>query len=407
MSENTIKNILYVENGIGYGGAIICLRHLVRNLDRSRFKPLVVTGRTSPQYREIAQEADWRYIQDRHIDVVGMRRKLEQLSWPQLIPGLTWLLNQLLARADDLLNFLPFFLRLLWLTWRFKADLIHANNEPLCNRAALLVGKILHIPAVCHVRGDQDGSRLMRYAYALPDHFISVSHWVAKSMQEKLHVLPEKISVIYDGIALDKLDLNADGNAFRHKYHISNDAFAVGLVGLLIPWKGQEIFLDAAKILRNKIPHLKMAVVGGTPDECRSYEAMLRQRVEQEQLEDIVIFTGHVTQMEQVYNGLNIVVSASTSPEPLGTVVIECMAMGRPLIGPNHGGAAEMMEHKKTGLLFTPKNALSLATEIENFFHDNQLQLQLGHNARLHALETFAVSCHTDKIQTLYDSILQ
>lgn len=407
MSGNTIKNILYVENGIGYGGAIICLRHLVRNLDRSRFKPLVVTGRTGPQYREIAQEADWQYIPDRHIDVVEMRRKLEQLSWPLRIPGLAWLLNQLLARADDLFNFLPFFLRLLWLAWRFKADLIHANNEPLCNRAALLAGKILRIPAVCHVRGNQDGSRLMQWAYTLPDHFISVSHWVAKSMQEKLHVPLEKISVIYDGIALEKLDLKADGNEFRKQHQIPSDAFAVGLVGLLIPWKGQALFLDAAKLLRDKIPGLKMAIVGGTPDECGPYETMLRRRVVQEQLEDIVIFTGHVAQMERVYNGLNIVVSASTSPEPLGTMVIECMAMGRPLIGPDHGGAAEMMEHNKTGLLFTPNDALSLATEIENFYCNSQLQLQLGHNARLHALETFAVSSHADKIQTLYNSILQ
>ena len=47
----TTKKILYVENGIGYGGAIICLRHLVRNLDRTRFTPMVITGRTSPQYQ--------------------------------------------------------------------------------------------------------------------------------------------------------------------------------------------------------------------------------------------------------------------------------------------------------------------------------------------------------------------
>jgi glycosyltransferase involved in cell wall biosynthesis len=406
VSKNPIKNILYVENGIGYGGAIICLRHLVRNLDRGRFKALVVTGRTSPQYREIAQEADWQYIRDRHVDVVGMRRKLEQSSWPKRIPGLTALLSQLLARADDLFNFLPFLFRLTWTAWRFKADLIHANNEPLCNRAALLAGKILRIPAVCHVRGDQEGSRLMQWAYALPDHFISVSHWVAKSMREKLHVPPEKISVVYDGIALEKLDLNADGDEFRRRHQIPGDAFAVGLVGLLIPWKGQEIFLDAATLLRDKIPKLKMVIVGGTPDECRSYEAMLRERIVQEQLGEVVVFTGHVSAMEQVYNGLNVVVSASTSPEPLGTVVIECMAMGRPLIGPNHGGAAEMMEHNKTGLLFTPKSAASLAAEIENFYRDGQLQLQLGHNARLHALETFSVGSHTAKIQTLYDNLL-
>jgi hypothetical protein len=66
MSPSVKKNILYVENGIGYGGAIICLRHLVRNLDRSRYTPLVVTGRTSPDYQDIANESQWQYIKDRH-----------------------------------------------------------------------------------------------------------------------------------------------------------------------------------------------------------------------------------------------------------------------------------------------------------------------------------------------------
>lgn len=167
------------------------MRHLVKNLDRDRYKPLVITGRTGPEYREIKQESLWRHIPDRHLDIVGVHRKLDPARWPDKIPGLRFLLNQVLARADDLFNFLPFFLQLLWTTWRFNADLIHVNNEPLCNRAALLVGKVLNIPTVCHVRGDQDGSRLMQWAFKLPDHFIPVSNWVAKNIQTKLKV-PEK-----------------------------------------------------------------------------------------------------------------------------------------------------------------------------------------------------------------------
>jgi glycosyltransferase involved in cell wall biosynthesis len=247
---------------------------------------------------------------------------------------------------------------------------------------------------------------MMACAYKMPTHFISVSQWIAKRMQAVLQVPSEKISVIYDGIALENLALLADGLEFRRRNHIPDDAYAVGLVGLLIPWKGQELFLDAAIILRNKIPNLKMLIVGGTPDECLAYEAMLRQRVSQEYLEDLIVFTGHVKAMEQVYNGLDVVVSASTSPEPLGTVVIEAMAMGRPLIGPRHGGAAEMMEHLKTGLLFTPNDAGDLAAEILRLYQHPTLALQLGQDARAHALQTFAIAHHTEQIQTLYHQLL-
>jgi glycosyltransferase involved in cell wall biosynthesis len=401
------KRILYVENGIGYGGAIICLRHLVRNLDRSKYIPIVVTGRTGPHYQEIAQEAIWKHIPDRHIDIVEAHRLLDPAKWPDQVPGLRFAINQLLARTDDLFNFLPFFIQLFWTAWRLKVNLIHANNEPLCNRAALLVGSLLKIPTVCHVRGDQDGSRLMKWAFSLPDRFISVSHWVSKSMQQKLQVASENIDVIYDGIELERLNLNADGAEFRKQYSIDKSDFAVGLIGLLIPWKGQELFLDAARLLRNKIPHLKMIIVGGTPNDCQAYEQMLRQRVVDEGLDDMIVFTGHMSKMETVYNGLDVVVSASTSPEPLGTVVIECMAMGRPLIGPNHGGAAEMIEHEKTGLLFTPREANSFAEQIERYYKNNELRLKLGNNARQHALKTFAIETHAEKVQAIYSRLIQ
>ena len=407
MPTNAPKKILYVENGIGYGGAIICLRHLVRNLDRARFTPMVVTGRTGPQYQEIANEAQWQHIPDRHIDIVGAHRKLDPIGWIDKVPGLRFIANQILARADDLFNFLPFFLHLLWTAWRFKADLIHANNEPLCNRAALLAAKVLRIPSVCHVRGDQDGSRLMAWAFSLPSHFTPVSHWVSKSIQDKLNVPEHKISVIYDGLELDGLDPNISGQPFRQQQQLNDDDFAVGLVGLLIPWKGQEIFLDAARILKEKIPSLKMLIIGGTPDDCFPYEKRLKQRVKQEGLESTVIFTGHVSDMPHVYSGLDVVVSASTSPEPLGTVVIESMAMGRPLIGPNHGGAAEMMTHKETGLLFEPNNATSLAANIEKFFTERKLRHSCSQAAREHALITFQVARHVEAISQVYADINQ
>lgn len=400
------KRIVFVENGIGYGGAIICLRHLVRNLNPGEFSAMVVTGRDGPSYREIADEAIWLHIPDRRIDIVGWRQRLAKIAAIQANPILRALCNQLLARADDLANFLPFFLALLWQTQRFKADLIHANNEPLCNRAALLVAKVLNIPAVCHVRGDQQGSKSMGWAYSLPDHFVSVSHWVAASMRTKLGVPAEKISVIYDGIALDQLDTLADGETFRRQFGIKSDQFVVGLIGLLIPWKGQHLFLDAAKRLQSRIPNLKMLIVGGTPDDCKAYEAELIGRIANESLSSTVSFTGHIGKMEPVYNGLDIIVSASISPEPLGTVVIEALAMGRPLIGPAHGGAAEMIEHEKTGLLFNPGDADSLAEQIYRIYADRQLGIRLGEQARESALARFSIQRHVAEVEAVYRALL-
>lgn len=395
--------ILYVENGIGYGGAIICLRHLVRNLDRTRFEPMIVTGRSGPQYREIASECQWKHFADRRVDLSSIRTLIERAPWIERIPGMCFLLNQLSARLDDVANFLPFFLRLLLTARQFRPALIHANNEPLCNRAAILAGKILGVPVICHVRGDPTGSsRMTRWLYRFPIHFIPVSRWVSEGIG-RLGVPEEKRTIVHDGIALENLDLNPDGRAFRQAYGIPENAFVVGLVGLLIPWKGQRLFVDVARALREEIPDLYMLIIGGTPDDCIDFELELKERVRDEGLSRIVVFTGHIDDMPSVYNALDVVVSASTSPEPLGTMVIECMAMGRPLVAPAHGGAVEMAENNKTALLFTPGDAVSLRECIRRLYDTPGLSSRLGKSARRKALDTFAVAAHVSRVQSVYE----
>lgn len=406
MDNRSSNRILYIENGIGYGGAIICLRHLVRNLNRKQYDPVVVTSRKGLQYEEIASEARWYHFSDRMVDLEDVRTRIEQSDYLNAHPVVNSIIKQMVARFDDLVNFLPFFLWLFAITLKTRPSLIHVNNEPLCNRAGILTGKLLRIPVVCHVRGNLDGSRMMKWLYGLPDHFIPVSNWVSAGIG-KLGVPKDKRTVVYDGIALDKLDLKADSSGFRTRFGVPKDAFAAGLVGLLIPWKGQEIFIDAAKRLVKEIPEIVMLAIGGTPDGLEAYEKELKQRVTNEGLDCNVIFTGHVDDMCTTYNALDVVVSASTMPEPLGTMVIESMAMGRPLIVPNHGGGLEMNTHEETALVFETGNYKSLSDAILRFYKDSDLRDKLGRNARVRALAAFDVETHARRVEQVYEKVLK
>lgn len=403
---STPLRILYVENGIGYGGAIICLRHLVRNLDRRRFEPIVVTGKDLAPYRSIAEEARWLPIRDRYLDTLGWQRRVGEWRLAARAPRVASMIRKVIGRVDDIVNFTPFFVRLLLAAMRLRPALIHANNDPLCNRAALLVGKLTGVPVISHVRGlfDQP-TRTLRWLYSLPAHFIAVSQWIARGTQDA-GVAPASCTVVYDGIELEKLDPNADGLAFRRRYRIPERAFAVGLVGLLIPWKGQRLFLEAARTLVRRIPGVHIVIVGGTPETCADYEQELRVLADDPALSGRVTFTGHVAEMATAYQSLDVVVSASTSPEPLGTVVIESLALGRPLVAPAHGGAAEMVDHGRTGLLFAPGDAAALADAICRFHADPNLRRGLGAAARVKALRTFAVQEHVERVQSIYERLL-
>jgi glycosyltransferase involved in cell wall biosynthesis len=211
---------------------------------------------------------------------------------------------------------------------------------------------------------------------------------------------------VYDGIELEGMDTAADGAAFRRAYAIGSDRFVIGLVGLLIPWKGQRVLIDAAPRIFAAIPNAHLVLAGGTPDECGPYERELRTLVQERGLDQQIQFLGHVTDMSALYNALDVVLSCSTSPEPLGTVVIEAMTMGRPMIGPAHGGAAEMIEDEKSGLLTRPGDADALATAIIRLHGDSEYARRLGVAARERALHLFAVEEHVRRVQAAYDRLV-
>lgn len=399
------RRVLYVENGIGFGGAIICLRHLMRHLDATRYTPLLVTGRSGPEYQVLENDGPWWVVPDRRVDVRALRDGL-LARLPAAHGGvLRWLITQACARADDLCNSLPHLLQLWWLARRLKPDIIHANNEPLCNRAALLVARLLGIPSVCHVRGVLDDTSLTRACYRLPGRIVSVSHWIDAGIAD-IGLPPERRRVVYDGIELERMDPGADGAAFRARLGLASDAYTVGLVGLLIPWKGQRLLLDAAPQLFRAIPNLQLVFIGSTPDDCRDYEMELRARVQAMGFGERVHFAGHQTDMPGVYNGLDVVLSASTEPEPLGTVVIESMSMARALVAPAFGGALEMARHEETALLFPPGDAAGMAACIERLHAEPGLAIRLGARARQQALTRFAIGSHAERIQAIYDELL-
>jgi glycosyltransferase involved in cell wall biosynthesis len=110
--------------------------------------------------------------------------------------------------------------------------------------------------------------------------------------------------------------------------------------------------------------------------------------------------------MSAAYNGLDVVVSASTAPEPFGMVIVEAQAMGRPLVAANHGGAIETVEHGKTGLLFEPGSPTGLAEAIDRLHGEPGLAKALGEHGRTRALATFSIAEHVRRVEAIYEMVL-
>jgi glycosyltransferase involved in cell wall biosynthesis len=178
----------------------------------------------------------------------------------------------------------------------------------------------------------------------------------------------------------------------------------VGLVATFARWKGHEVFLRALAALR--APDVRGYVIGGplydtagsqySVDELRAAAAAMG-------LQDRVGFTGFVASPAAAMRALDIVVHASTEPEPFGLAIAEGLACGKPVILSAAGGAAELVEAGSDALTVAPGDHSALAQAIARCASDPGLRVRLGAAARKSALRRFDPDVFTRAFIDVYE----
>src|SRR5207249_10526976 len=154
----------------------------------------------------------------------------------------------------------------------------------------------------------------------------------------------------------------------------------IGLVGTLAKWKGHDVFLRAFAMLPRELP-VRGYIIGGPVYQTGASQWRLddlEQRAADLGISDRIGFTGFVPRPADAMRALDIVVHASTQPEPFGLVIIEAMACRRALIASHAGGATEIIRAGANALPHTPGDAEALAVLMTKLVHDAGLRETLG-----------------------------
>jgi glycosyltransferase involved in cell wall biosynthesis len=181
----------------------------------------------------------------------------------------------------------------------------------------------------------------------------------------------------------------------------------VGLVATMAHWKGHEVFLEALVRLPASSP-VRGYVVGGAvyqPDGSQHSPAELKAAAERLGIADRVGLTGFVEEPATIMRALDVVVHASTQPEPFGLVVAEAMACGRAVIASAAGGVLEIIEPGVNALAHPPGNSGALADAIERLVADPALRVRLGRAAREAAVRQFSRERLTQQLLSTYESV--
>jgi glycosyltransferase involved in cell wall biosynthesis len=184
-----------------------------------------------------------------------------------------------------------------------------------------------------------------------------------------------------------KLDLDTASGLFP----AGDDVVRVGLVATLAKWKGHSVFLRALSMLPRNIP-VRGYVIGDSIYQSDSSQWRLddlKKQATELGLAGRVGFTGFVARSAEAMRSLDVVVHASTRPEPFGLVIAEAMGCRRALIVSRSGGAEEIIQHDANALAHSPGNAMELAELIVKLAGDCQYRERLGKAGRQTAEREF------------------
>jgi len=143
----------------------------------------------------------------------------------------------------------------------------------------------------------------------------------------------------------------------------------VGIIGRLQAWKGMHVFIDAIARLYPDYPDLKAVIVGGKHDLEPEYPDQLLQQISNHGLDDTIMLAGFQPNPATWLSAFDVFVHASDR-EPFGLVVIEAMAMERPVVASDTAGPTEVITHGANGLL-TPFGSDDLLARAIRTYLDN------------------------------------
>ena len=279
-----------------------------------------------------------------------------------------------------------------WLSSRIKAvlaqehfDLVHLH-EPLMPMLCTTVLRLSHTPNVgtFHAAGGKPW-----YSFGTPIGKLLLNNWfhrldnkIAVSVTAMEYVnkyFPDKYNIIPNGV--DTKHFSPDALPIEE---FNDGKLNILFIGRLEKRKGVDYLLEAYRQIKPKYPESRLIIVGPGIRLRHKYE----KRVRKNNLKDVV-FVGYASYQDlpRYYKTADIVCCPAIGWESFGIVLVEAMAVGKPIVASNIQGYNSVVTDGVDGLLVPPKNAAKLAEALISLMTDESLRQKMGARGRAKAVD--------------------
>ncbi|OAA94193.1 glycosyltransferase family 4 protein [Clostridium coskatii] len=371
-----MKRILYLITTQQKDGPGNVLINIVNNINRTKYIPIIAYM----YYKKDAIESIKDFVKD-DIDIVDLNMK-------SLFRG--WLDFRVIFKIRIIIK-------------KYHIDIIHMHLHRPIIFGTIASGKRCKKIATIHNQEPHQNpssafeyvvNKLENYTLKRCDYITTVSKAVKNSIIKCYKLNSNRINVIYNCINENKYSFESIN--LKQKFNLNRKDVLVASIGRLEPQKGIDCLIEASKILKeNGVNNFKVLIIGEG-----SLEKKLRLLVKDSNLEDLIIFTGYICDINSILDQIDIMVMSSMF-EGLGLSLIEAMAHKIPCIGTNVGGIPEVIGND--GIIVDKANPVSLANAIKDLLEDDRKRKNIGERLYNRYNKVFTYKKMISEYESLYD----
>ena len=358
-------NILILTCSLNVGGAEKHIHDLVLNSDRQKFNFVIVC---LYELGAIGQA-----LRDYGIKVYHnlMRNKLDIFG--------VWRLSSII-RAE-------------------KVDILYIIHTPVTLFWGILCAKLTSVISLTRttypVFGVKKRELVDYFVLSFIDKIIVQAKFHKDHLMNSKNIPQEKIELIHNGIALERLDKDVDIAALKQAMGIPLESPVVGIVARLSPEKGHLDFLSAASKIIDLFPQTHFLIVGEGREKKK-----IEEKYRELEIHANVHMLGTRSDIPQIVSLLNIGVMSSYA-ETFSNAILEYMAAAKPVVATNVGGTPEMVINGKTGYIVPCNDPGALADAVIRLLKDKYLAKKMGEAGRERVKENFTIQRMINKYEAL------
>lgn len=376
-------HVLHLDHTAAWSGGEIALVRLLDAIDPSSVTSTVICAEDGPLVQAVEARGHRAWV-------LPLSERVRSTSRSEL-----GRLTKVVGGAPTLLSYA---VRIATIARSLEVDVIHTNSMK-AHLYGIVAGRLAGVPVLSYLRddvGDLPSRHLTRSVTGLLRHGPSVVVGCSAYVLRSARLPADRSRVIYSGVP------GADVVPWRPT---PSGPPVVGLVARITPWKGQELFLEAAARVARVRPDVSFQLIGAPMFGEDAFLERLERVAAHPPLRGRVEFRGFVDDPRPDVDRLTVAVATSLRPEPFGKTVVEAMARGVPVVAPAEGGPCEIVTSDVDGILVPPRDPAALARAIVDLLDDPDRACELASRASSTVRDRFTVEANAEHFTDILHAV--